>query len=113
MDLIKEQKEICDRFGAPYLEASPIFKVGISLNVKDGVMPINGLRHPVEGDTTGWYIWAGEYSEDPDFFVPLHASHLKEWCPLAVKFLGLAPGWRFLATDNYVDVWEDLTLLEV
>src|SRR5262249_4805049 len=32
----------------------------------------------------------------PNFFVPLHVSHLAEWCPAALKFLGLAPGWRFL-----------------
>jgi hypothetical protein len=56
MDLIKEQKQICDRFGAPYIESSLFLKVGISLNVKEGIMPINGLRHPLEGDTTGWYI---------------------------------------------------------
>jgi hypothetical protein len=88
--------------------------VGISLNVKNGLQPINGLRHPPEGDTTGWYIWAGEdFSDDPDFFVPLHVKHLNEWCPEIVKYLGLPPGWRFLIANDYEDVWEDPSLLDI
>ena len=76
-------------------------------------MPINGLRHPIQGDTTGWYIWAGgEPSTAPDFFQPVHVAHLVEWCPLALKFLGLPPGWRFQVADGHEDVWEDPTLLE-
>lgn len=112
----KLQKEICDKYKAPYMKSPPDFKIGISLNVKEGVYPINGLRHPVSGDTTGWYIWAGEkFSDDPNFFVPLHVEHLNEWCPEVIKYLGLAPGWRFLfdPKKQYEDVWEDLSLLNV
>jgi hypothetical protein len=51
-------------------------KVGISKNLKDLIQPINGLRHPIEGDTSGWHIWAGEhFSDDPDFFTALHIEH--------------------------------------
>ena len=101
------------KYGAPLVEAPENFKVGISRNVKDGLWPINGLRHPVEGNTTGWYIWAGEdFSTDPDFFIPLHVKHLEEWCPMVLKYLSLAPGWRFLVTENYEDVWEDKSLLK-
>lgn len=113
MDFNKDQIEICKKFGAPFLEASQHLKIGISINVKEGILPINGLRHQPEGDTTGWYIWAGEYSADPDFFLPLHVEHLIDWCPEILKYLGLAPGWRFLYANNYQDVWEDLTLLDV
>jgi hypothetical protein len=111
MDLIKEQKLVCEKYGAVFYESPQLLKVGISRNVKEGVWPINGLRHQLDGGTTGWYIWAGEkYSTDPDFFVPLHVEHLKEWCPVVLKYLGLAPGWRFLLADNYEDVWQDLFL---
>lgn len=113
MDVIKQQKGICKKYGASYLASPENLKVGISLNVKDGMYPINGLRHPAEGDTTGWYIWAGDYSDDPAFFVPIHVEHLGEWCPEAVKYLGLAPGWRFLIADKYEDVWEDKRLLKI
>ena len=76
-------------------------------------MPINGLRHPIQGDTTGWFIWAGgEPSTAPDFFQPVHVAHLADWCPLALKFLGLPPGWRFLVADGYEDVWGDPSLLD-
>jgi hypothetical protein len=65
-----------------------------------------------EGHTSGWYIWAGkEFSNDPDFFVPIHIAHLIEWCPEAIKYLGLPPGWRFLFDKNYEDVWEDKKLI--
>lgn len=88
-------------------------KVGIASNVKQGIRPVNGLRHPPEGDTTGWYIWAGEeLSDQPDFFNPLHVEHLKQWCPEIQKYLGLPPGWRFLIDGDFVDVWYDESLLK-
>lgn len=109
-----EQMEICRKFSVNYIPSPDNFKVGISRNIREGKMPINGLRHPLEGDTSGWYIWAGEYSEDPNFFVPLHIEHLKEWCPLVLKYLGLPPGYRFLVNnEGYEDVWEDLELLNL
>lgn len=114
MDYSKERELICMKYGAPLVESPENFKVGISRNVKDGLWPINGLRHPVEGNTTGWYIWAGEdFSTDPDFFIPLHVKHLEEWCPMVLKYLSLAPGWRFLVAEKYEDVWEDKSLLEL
>jgi hypothetical protein len=110
----KEQQEICKKYNAPFVNAPWDLKVGIALNVKDGIQPINGLRHTPEGDTTGWYIWAGEkFFQDPDFFVPLHVEHLDEWCPGIIKYLGLAPGWRFLIAPSYEDVWQDPALLDV
>jgi len=110
-NLVDTQKEICSRFGASYFGCDLALKVGISRNVKDGVRPLNGLRIKPEAGTCGWYIWAGEtFSEDPDFFSPLHAVHLAEWAPLVVPYLGLPPGWRFLVTEAYEDVWEDPNL---
>lgn len=110
---IKEQKIICDKYEVEFYESPPFLKVGISQNVKDGIMPINGMRHKPEGDTTGWYIWAGEeFSSAPDFFVPLHVEHLNEWSPLIIKYLGLPPGYRFLVTNDYEDVWKDESLLK-
>lgn len=109
---LQEQKDVCNRYDAPFMEAPANLKVGIAPNVKEGIYPINGMRHIPEGDTTGWYIWAGEeFSEDADFFVPLHAEHLEEWCPDIIKYLGLAPGWRFLVAPDYEDVWQDSTLI--
>jgi hypothetical protein len=106
------QKKICKRYGANYCESPANLKVGISMNVKENIVPINGLRHPPEGDTTGWYIWAGEeLSDAPDFFKPLHVQHITDWCDDVNKFLGLPPGWRFLIAGDYIDVWYDETLL--
>ena len=83
-------------------------------NVKSGELPINGMRVEPEGGTSGWYIWAGEeLSASPDFFEAHHISHLSEICPAALKFLGLPPGWRFLAANDHIDVWEDSKLLDI
>ncbi len=77
-------------------------------------MPIHGLRHPVEGDTNGWYIWCGEYSEADDFFQPLHVEHLEECLPEVLKLLPLPPGYRFVIDkDGYEDIWFDESLLDV
>jgi hypothetical protein len=111
---VERQKETCRRYGASYFESPSGSKVGIARNVRDGVMPLNGLRHPPQGDATGWYIWAGEtLSSDPDFFVPLHVEHVAEWCPEALTFLGLPPGWRFLVAAGHEDAWKDENLLEL
>jgi hypothetical protein len=108
----EQQKRICDKYGAPFVESPVFLRVGITLNVKTGIIPINGLRHPLEADMTGWYIWAGvEFSEDLDSWTSLHVEHLTEWCPAVLPYLGLAPGWRFLIAGEYEDVWQDDSLL--
>lgn len=106
------QKEICIKYGAKFINCDLKLKIGISQNVKSDLRPINGMRINPENGTCGWYIWAGEECSDaPDFFVPLHAEHLEQWAPLVLKYLGLPPGWRFLVTEEYEDVWEDDLLL--
>ena len=109
-----QQIAVCELYGSPFYESPSNIKVGIAQNVRSGTYPINGLRHPPEGDTTGWYIWAGEeLSTMEDFFQPLHVEHLDQWCPDVLKFLGLAPGWRFLVAPGHEDVWYDATLLSL
>ena len=113
-DLEARQRQVCDRYGSVFVPAPSNLKVGINENAGYGVVPLNGLRHRPEGDTTGWYIWCGEeLSQAGDFFVPLHVAHLPTWCADALPFLGLAPGWRFLKAGNYVDVWFDKELLRI
>lgn len=108
------QHEICAKYDAEFCAAPPDKKLGIAENVRQGLLPINGLRHPPSGNTTGWYVWGGEeLRTESDFFKPLHIEHLHEWCPRIQKYLGLAPGWRFLIADHYEDVWFDPALLEV
>ena len=67
MSIINEQKAICKKYNSNFVESLLSLKVGISLSVKEGKKPIHGLRHPLEGDTTGWYIWSGEHSKRNDF----------------------------------------------
>ena len=50
-------------------------------------------------------------SEDPHFFVPLHTRHVQEWCPSALPYLALPPGWRFQIAPGYEDVWFDEEVL--
>jgi hypothetical protein len=108
------QRAICLRFGVEPVGVPDELKVGISSNVLQGLMPLNGMRCKPVGDTTGWYIWAGEeLSDDPNFFAPLHISHLPSWCESVIPYLQLPPGWRFLLAPGYEDVWYDEGLLEV
>ncbi|AUX48096.1 hypothetical protein SOCE26_096260 [Sorangium cellulosum] len=112
MNTQEEQRRVCERFGAAFVASPDSLKVGISPNVREGIVPLNGLRHIPEEDTTGWYIWAGEdLSQEPDFFQPLHVAHLIDWCPSVLRYLGLGPGWRFLVADGYEDVWFDQGIL--
>ncbi len=112
MDALERQLVVCRKYGASHYPAPANLKVGIAENVKRGLQPLNGLRHPPAADTTGWYLWAGEeLSTAPDFFLPLHVAHLESWCPEAIPYLGLPPGWRFLLAPGYEDVWYDANLL--
>jgi hypothetical protein len=56
--------------------------VGISKNFLSGALPLNGLRYLQEGQSCGWFLWAGEeLSEAPDFFEVCHAHHLVDRRP--------------------------------
>ncbi len=111
LSVLDEQQRICSRFAAEYLEALPTHKVGLAISTL-GQFPLNALRHPINDDTSGWYIWAGEIlpSQD-DAFQPVHVAHLADICREILPYLGLAPGWRVLLAPDYVDVWFDPQLL--
>ncbi len=109
----QSQEQICAHFGVEACEALDGEKVGISETALNGLMPLNGLRHPPTTGVSGWYFWGGEeFSEADDFFKPLHLAHLEKNCELCLKFLLLPPGWRFLTDGTYQDVWFDPALLE-
>lgn len=109
------QHAICERYTAAYVEApfDKIIGVAIETFADKTLMPIHGLRRAKEpAHTTGWYIWAGAFSEADDFFKPMHVHHLLELYPEVLDYLGLAPGWRFLFdNEQYEDVWYDEWLL--
>lgn len=105
---------MCKKYHAEIFPVSDVSKVGVADNVRQkDLYPVNGLRHHPEGDTNGWYIWAGEdFSDAEDFFLPLHTVHLQTLRPEVIPFLALSPGYRFLIGENgYEDVWFDETLL--
>lgn len=109
------QKEVCIKYGAHYLPSLDNQKVGLAKDINELKRPINGLRHQPFGDTTGWYIWAGTgpICSDTDYFQPIHVFHLPDWCPEAIPYLGLPPGWRFLIAPNYIDVWYDQNIINI
>lgn len=107
------QKEVCKLQGVTFPPPEENSLVGISLNIKDNILPINGLRHLPSRDTSGWYIWAGgEIPQNEDnFFKTLHYSHLVELNNISLKYLSLPPGWRFITDGHYEDIWFDQKLL--
>jgi hypothetical protein len=106
------QVAVCQRFGAEFQSSEAHLKVGLALNTL-GKQPLNGLRHRREGDTSGWYIWAGgEIGSEDDFFDPVHVAHLRDVLPQVIPYLGLPAGWRFQIAAGHEDVWFDASLLE-
>jgi len=65
------QIEVCKKYSV-----NPCFHewdgiAGISKNVSSDIIPINGFRHPVVNNTSGWYIYNGQQmSKKEDFFTP-------------------------------------------
>lgn len=110
---MSNQVDICAKFDAEYTPCNSAEKLGIAIETI-GKLPINGLRHVAENGTCGWYIWCGEeWSDEPDFFKPLHVSHIDKYLPQIVPYLALPPGHRFLIADGYEDVWQDLALIGI
>jgi len=108
------QSLICTKYGVEPMETPYDMKAGVAENVRSGLVPVNGLRHPPTGDSSGWYIWAGEeWSDDAEFFLPIHVKHLEIWRPEVLRYLALPPGWRFLVAGEYEDIWFDESLLNV
>ena len=109
-----QQKEICQKYNVEFQRLDFNLKLGIADNYFQGILPLNGLRHPQENGTCGWFLWASEdFSEADDFFKPLHVYHLIEKKPEIIKYLALPEGWRFLVAGEYEDVWFDENLLKI
>lgn len=109
---VLQQEELCNKLGIAHTPVDPYQILGLSANTT--LIPINGLRHPSEQSSAGWYIWSGEYSVANDFFQPVHAYHLLSTKPGVIKYLGLPTGFRFLIDDEgYEDIWYDETLLNI
>jgi hypothetical protein len=106
-----EQLELCRAEGVEPNPPSRDEKVGVALATLN-LRPLNGLRHPPKNGTCGWYLWGGErLLADAAFFQPVHVAHLQEICPETVRFLALPPCWRFLLSEDQVDVWSDASCL--
>ena len=105
-EIVAPQRAFCHEQGVECVPSTGQSKLGFALR------PSNGLRHPPEGDTNGWYVWCGEeLSPDPEFFSPLHTEHLSVRYPEALAPLGLHPGYRFLLAGGHLDFWFDPDLL--
>ena len=108
------QDATCVRFSAKCAAVAPGTKAGVALQTR-GQLPLNGLRHPPERDTCGWYLWWGDTLDqsNAEFFQPLHVEHLQEYCPEALPYLSLPPGWRIQVAPGHEDVWFDERLLDL
>ena len=111
---ITREETVCEWVGVVPETPQAGTKLGIALATL-GKSPINGLRHPSENGTNGWYIWCGdELKTEEDFFSPLHIEHISEYLPEVADYLDLPPGYRFLIDgNNFEDVWFDEKLLNV
>jgi hypothetical protein len=91
------------------------FIIGASRSLIEGdwEWPVHGLRHPPEGQTSGWYVWTGDFSAAADFFQPWHTRHLIDRVRQLAPLLGLPPGSRLLFAPDHIDTWDDRTLLDV
>ncbi len=106
MNSANKQLKICQRFNSNFVPPEQTQKVGIAMNSLQR-LPLNALRLAPTEDTSGWYVWGGEISDSPDFFAPLHVSHIPGKCPALVPYLALAPGWRVQLAPGHEDIWFD------
>ena len=69
--------------------------------------PVYGTRiKRPENGTISWFIHAGPHSEADDFYQAIHAHHLAQELPEAMKYLCLPEGAAFIFDKHgYKDVW--------
>jgi hypothetical protein len=112
-EIFRAQRALCTRVGSPLLAVGGNEKMGVSRSALDVAnWPLKGVRHRPEAGTCGWYVFAGTYSEDPNFYQPMHAQHLLDVRPEVAEYLGMSPGWAFVIAPGYEDVWQDDDFLE-
>ncbi|MFN3149121.1 hypothetical protein [Bremerella sp.] len=105
-DSIEEsQRRICTIFDAQYTPVGP-GRIGIALQTLDQ-LPFRGVRVAPVGNMCGWWIHAGEWSDDPHFYQPMCQEHIEETCQWILPFLKLPIGWQFY-TDGKgnIDAWK-------
>ncbi|MDC4865383.1 hypothetical protein NQ912_17600 [Acinetobacter baumannii] len=81
MSVIEMQKNVCKKFNSKFVKPLENEMVAIALDSL-GKMPITGIRNILEeGENISWFFYCGEFSEDDDFFKPMHIlqnQHLLE-----------------------------------
>jgi hypothetical protein len=107
----KLQEEIFRKYDSPVVFVRPDLKIDLALDTLDR-LPIYGVRLNPDKDAEGWFIWGGDYSDDPAFYQPIHVCHLEDVMPIVVRYLALAPGYRFIIDhEGYEDIWFDASVL--
>ena len=100
------KREICDRYAAEFTPIDWGLRVAIADDFFGDALPKNGVRIEVEGNMTGWYLYASDtISEAVDYYKPYCAEHLPDILPSVIPYLGLPVGWRFIFAPGYEDVW--------
>ena len=106
MNTTEQQQRICEKYGLPVQQPEPM--VAVATNSLEQ-SPIYGTRIALpENGSISWFIHCGDHSDAPDFYQPLHASHLQELLPQVLAYLALPSGAKFiLDRAGYEDVWMD------
>ncbi len=101
-----EQQAICRKYGLE--EVHPEAMVAVALSSL-GQSPVYGSRIILtDNNNVSWFFHCGEPSTEPDFYSPVHTSHLDELLPSVIKYLYLPPKTRFIIDNfGYEDIWQD------
>uniref|UniRef100_UPI00406D35E3 immunity protein Imm33 domain-containing protein n=1 Tax=Acinetobacter sp. D009 TaxID=3138069 RepID=UPI00406D35E3 len=106
--VIDAQKCNCMKFNSKFVQPSKNEMVAVALDSL-GKIPNTGIRNVLEeGENISWFFYCGEFSEDDDFFKPIHISHLENYLPEVIPYLALEEGFRFVIDkQGYEDVWKE------
>ncbi|MHA3892065.1 immunity protein Imm33 domain-containing protein [Acinetobacter sp. GXMZU3951] len=108
MDLITEQKLVCEEYGSKYLAVNDEDMIAVAVDsLKQD--PIVGIRNqPEAGDEVSWFIYAGEHDDREDFFQTVAVKDLHKLLPEVLPYLALDHGYRFMIDrEEYEDVWKE------
>lgn len=108
LSMIEQQKRICAKSNSRFVLPLEDEMVAVALESL-GKTPITGIRNILEGgENISWFFYCGEFSEDDNFFKPIHVGHLTEYLPEVIPYLALEEGFRFIIDNSgYEDIWQE------
>lgn len=102
----RRQQEVCDAHSSEYVATNLEQLMAVSADIAAGGEVAEGVRYPVSGVMSGWWLFGVGFNGNMESVKPVHVGHIVVEHGEVVPYLALKPGFAFrLSPKPYV--WLD------